>query len=175
MDIKKYSIKELEKGYKGIIDRAGDFYALDEISSISEVHQKAIKEYLDSIGVNILEKFNRLSLDDDTKRIYFFRPGIVDYRAMIIDVLGYCNYEAYPNNDYAVIEVPNPKIANYQITREQQNTLIRLVDLNGNAPNSIAPIFSANQSLLLEIYQIENYSNVSHAGKVKQKSRGEFK
>lgn len=154
MEIKKFSYNELEKGYRGIIDRYGDFYALDEIGNIDPIHQK-------------------IDLDQDTKKIYYLRNQIPDYRAMFIDVLGYCNYDAYPSSDFAIIEVPNPKINNYQITKEQQNTIIKLVKLNKNSTKSLNPIFSANQSLLMQIYKMENFSDVSTNAKVKQKKIGD--
>lgn len=173
MEIKKFTYNELEKGYRGIVDRFGDFYALDEIGNIDPIHQKMVPSYLKDNDIDIIEKFQNLDLDEKTKKIYYLRNGIPDYRAMIIDVLGYCNYDAYPSSDFAVIEVPNPKINNYQITKEQQNTLIKLVKLNKNSTKSLNPIFSANQSLLMQIYKMENFSDVSINAKVKQKKIGD--
>ena len=59
------------------------------------------------------------------------------------------------------------------ITKEQQNTLIKLVKLNKNSTKSLNPIFSANQSLLMQIYKMENFSDVSINAKVKQKKIGD--
>ena len=163
MEIKKFAYNELEKGYRGIVDRFGDFYALDEIGNIDPIHQEMLPKYLKDNGIDIVDKFKNLDLDEKTKKIYYLRNGIPDYRAMLIDVLGYCNYDAYPN----------PKINNYQITKEQQNTLIKLVKLNKNSTKSLNPIFSANQSLLMQIYKMENFSDVSTNAKVKQKKIGD--
>ena len=173
MEIKKFAYNELEKGYRGIVDRFGDFYALDEIGNIDPIHQEMLPKYLKDNGIDIVDKFEKIDLDQDTKKIYYLRNQIPDYRAMLIDVLGYCNYQAYPSSDFAIIEVPNPKINNYQITKEQQNTLIKLVKLNKNSTKSLNPIFSANQSLLMQIYKMENFSDVSTNAKVKQKKIGD--
>ena len=173
MEIKKFAYNELEKGYRGIVDRFGDFYALDEIGNIDPIHQEMLPKYLKDNGIDIVDKFEKIDLDQDTKKIYYLRNQIPDYRAMLIDVLGYCNYDAYPSSDFAIIEVPNPKINNYQITKEQQNTLIKLVKLNKNSTKSLNPIFSANQSLLMQIYKMENFSDVSINAKVKQKKIGD--
>ncbi len=173
MEIRKFTYKELEKGYKGIIDRFGNFYAIDRIENIDPIHQKMIPEHLKDIDIDIVELFQKLKLDSETRKVYFFGRTIPDYRSMIVDVLGYCNYDAYPNNDFAIIDVPNPRINHYQITKEQQNTLIKLVDLNKNSTKSLKPIFSANQSLLMQIYQMESYSDVSVNAKTKQKRMGE--
>ncbi len=173
MEIIKFAYKELEKGYKGIIDRFGNFYAIDEIENVDPIHQEMIPKHLKDIDVNILEIFQKLDLDSETRKVYYFGRTIPDYRSMIVDVLGYCNYDAYPNNDFAIIDVPNPRINHYQITKEQQNTLIKLVDLNKNSTKSLKPIFSANQSLLMQIYQMESYSDVSVNAKTKQKRMGE--
>lgn len=173
MEIKKFSYEKLEKGYKGIIDRYGNFYAIDKIENVEPIHQEMIPRHLNEIGINIVEILENLNLDSKTKKVYYFGQSIPDYRSMIVDVLGYCNYESYPNNDFAVIDVPDPKINHHQITKEQQNTLIKLVDLNKNSTKSLKPIFSANQSLLMQIYQMENYSDVSMNAKVKQKKMGD--
>ena len=173
MDIKKFTYEELEKGYRGVIDRFGSFYALDNIGNIDPIHQEMLPKYLQDNGIDIVDKFEKIDLDQGTKRIYYLRNKIPDYRAMLIDVLGYCNYDVYPNSDFAIIEVPNPKINNYQITREQQNTLIKLVQLNKNSLRSLDPIYSANQSLLMQIYQMNNFSDVITNVKVKQKKMGD--
>ena len=168
MEIKKFAYNELEKGYRGIVDRFGDFYALDEIGNIDPIHQEMLPKYLKDNEIDIVDKFEKIDLDEKTKKIYYLRNGIPDYRAMLIDVLGYCNYDAYPSSDFAIIEVPNPKI-----NKEQQNTLIKLVKLNKNSTKSLNPIFSANQSLLMQIYKMENFSDVSTNAKVKQKKIGD--
>ena len=113
MEIKKFAYNELEKGYRGIVDRFGDFYALDEIGNIDPIHQEMLPKYLKDNGIDIVDKFEKIDLDQDTKKIYYLRNQIPDYRAMLIDVLGYCNYDAYPSSDFAIIEVPNPKINNF--------------------------------------------------------------
>ena len=46
MEIKKFAYNELEKGYRGIVDRFGDFYALDEIGNIDPIHQEMLPKYL---------------------------------------------------------------------------------------------------------------------------------
>lgn len=166
MDIKVFSTDEIPKGYKGVIDRLGNFYALDVTSSKLPIHQIKLKELLTEIlNINIMNEFYKYSLPIKVQKNYFFGGDIPDYKSMMIDFLGFCNYEVYPNNPYAVIDIPNPQIANYQITKEQQNSLIQLVTLNKNSSKSLNPIFSANQSLLREIYEIENHSAISIAGK----------
>ena len=61
MEIRRFTYKELEKGYKGIIDRFGNFYAIDRIENIDPIHQEKIPKHLKDIDVNILEIFQKLS------------------------------------------------------------------------------------------------------------------
>lgn len=172
MDIKVFPNNQIEKGYKGVIDRLGNFYALDDIHSTLPVHQDKIQELLkEKLNINIINEFYKHSVPMEIQKNYFFGGNIPDYKSMIIDFLGFCNYETYAHNPYAIIDVPNPRVANYQITREQQNTLIQLVTLNKNNLKSLDPIYSANQSLLREIYEIETHSAISMAGKQKVKRR----
>lgn len=43
------------------------------------------------------------------------------------------------------IEVPDSKIAGFQITKEQQNTLIQLVKINHCSIDSLRPIFKKKE------------------------------
>ena len=70
MEIKKFTYNELEKGYRGIIDRFGNFYALDEIENSNPIHQKMVPSYLKDNDINIIEKFQNLDLDEKTNILY---------------------------------------------------------------------------------------------------------
>ena len=62
MEIKKFAYNELEKGYRGIVDRFGDFYALDEIGNIDPIHQEMLPKYLKDNGIDIVDKFEKMHL-----------------------------------------------------------------------------------------------------------------
>ena len=66
-----------------------------------------------------------------------------DFKALSIDFLGLCSFTIYGDklDNYAIVEVPDPKIYGYRITKEQQETLCELVRINRCSLDSLRPIF----------------------------------
>ena len=111
-NLKIYSYPNLPINRQGIINKDGDFI------SFYPIDKKTFSEN------SILEE----------KELYQFRQGVYNYKAILVDHLGYAIYEAYLNKKLAVIKVPSI------VTIEQEKTLTKLVSINDNDIESLLPI-----------------------------------
>ena len=125
--LKIYSYPNLPINRQGIINKDGSFisfYPIDK-KTFSENSIKAFMEEFYNVDVNsILEK----------KELYQFRQGVYNYKAILVDYLGYAIFEAYINKRLAIIKVPST------VTIEQERTLTKLVSINNNDIASLLPI-----------------------------------
>ena len=126
-NLKIYSYPNLPINRQGIVSKEGSFisfYPIDK-KTFSENSIKAFMEEFYNIDINsILEE----------KELYQFRQGVYNYKAILVDYLGYAIYEAYLNKKLAVIKVPSI------VTIEQEKTLTKLVSINDNDIESLIPI-----------------------------------
>ena len=126
-NLKIYSYPNLPINRQGIINKDGSFisfYPIDK-KTFSENSIKAYMEEFYGIDVNSLLK---------EKELYQFREGVYNYKAILVNYLGYAIYEAYLNKKLAIIKVPST------VTIEQEKTLTKLVSINNNDIESLLPI-----------------------------------
>ncbi len=142
--MEKYSITNLPKGMKGAVLRNGDFYSFDSVNNITACHNANFR-YL---TLEILKTDPRMLFENVRSQLehpeyYDVNYSDYDYKALAIDFLGLCNFTIYGTHlgSYAAIEVPDPRIYGYKITKEEQDTLIKLVKINQCSLESLRPIF----------------------------------
>lgn len=126
-NLKIYSYPNLPINRQGIVSKEGSFisfYPIDK-KTFSENSIKAFMEEFCNIDINSILK---------EKELYQFRQGVYNYKAILVDYLGYAIYEAYLNKKLAVIKVPSI------VTIEQEKTLTKLVSINDNDIESLLPI-----------------------------------
>ncbi len=161
---KVYSYQDLPKGRQGIVDPEGNFISLGNVFEQAQ-HENKIKQFILEQQLKVVEDFEQKKGQLEQPSIYEYRPGIYNYKNLIIDFAGYCNYEIYPSTDVAVIDLPIRKINGKRATKEQELTLIKLVAINHNSLDSLYPVFSEK-----DVYLKDNSYQVV-AGKIKTKKK----
>ncbi len=136
--------QSLPKGYTGAVDRLGQFYPFERAEVINASHSRKFRE----LTLNILRTAPRIHFEKvkgqlEHPEYYAVNYQDYDYKALAIDFLGFCVFSIYGNKlgGYAAIEVPDPEIYGYSITKEQQETLCHLVMINHCHIDSLKPIF----------------------------------
>lgn len=126
-NLKIYSYPNLPINRQGIINKDGDFISFYPIDK-ETFSENSIKEFM--------EEFYNIDINSilEEKELYQFRQGVYNYKAILVDHLGYAIYEAYLNKKLAVIKVPSI------VTIEQEKTLTKLVSINDNDIESLLPI-----------------------------------
>lgn len=152
---KSFSYDNLPKNTQGVVAKDGTFFSLGSITTEVQ-HQINLQYFIEQqLKVDITTLFEQKKHQLDRPADYQLRPGIYDYKALLIDFLGYCNYECYQTTNFAVIDIPLREINGQKITKEQQLTLIRLTELNHNDIDSLIPLFLEDNPFLKgESYQI---------------------
>ena len=105
---KVYSYQDLPKGRQGIVDPEGNFISLGNVFEQAQ-HENKIKQFILEQQLKVVEDFEQKKGQLEHPSIYEYRPGIYNYKNLIIDFAGYCNYEIYPSTDVAVIDLPHSK------------------------------------------------------------------
>ncbi len=150
--------KQILKGYKGAVDRLGNFYPFTKAEVLSACHDKGFRV----LALEVLKEDPRISflqVKDNLEHPEYYKVNYqdFDYKALAIDFLGLCSFSIYGKQlgSYAAIEVPNPSIYGYAITREQQETLCKLVEINQCSLESLRPIFQTTTYETTLGYQYE--------------------
>ncbi len=150
--------KKIQKGYKGAVDRLGNFYPFEKAEVLTASHDKNFRRLtLEELGQDPRIAF--LEVKDTLPHPEFYDVNYQDYdfKALAIDFLGFCSFSIYGEQlgNYAAIEVPNPNIYGYSITREQQETLCKLVEINHCSLESLKPVFQTKTYDVVLGYQYE--------------------
>ena len=106
-------------------------YINENYSIIVIVDYKSFTVSIYPVSDNPIDDINSIL---EKKELYQFRQGVYNYKAILVDHLGYAIYEAYLNKKLAVIKVPSI------VTIEQEKTLTKLVSINDNDIESLLPI-----------------------------------
>ncbi len=152
-EIKKYDYLDTPKGYQGVVDPKGNFYALNTNDNLNTNHETIIKSFAFRYLQKDLTRYPFL-LHDERREWYFSsNHQTFFYREILVDFLGFCSYDGLFGKR-AVITFPRSDIANRQITKEQIDTLITLVEKNHNDLRSLESLFQsldhAPQELIYE-------------------------
>lgn len=161
-----YSYQNLPKDKQGLVDPEGNFISLGSIKEQAQ-HEERIREFIGERNLKVVEDFERKKDSLEYPTVYLYRPGIYNYKNLIIDFGGFCNYEIYPSTDTAVIDLPIRKINGKRATKEQELTLIRLVSINHNSLDSLYPIWGEKDVYL----KANSYQVVAGKIKVKKKEK----
>ena len=123
------------RGWDGFISPDGLFYKVVERDSLESVHDLFAESFSDMIL--------KTNLRDLYKKIQIAKPEFksinLSYKDMLINVLGYVNYEHM--GDRLEVTPPNPRINGKKVTNEQIDMIARLIRLNGDNTNDLNQIF----------------------------------
>ena len=138
MIFQSYSYLNLPKGKHGLIDPKGNFIPYGDAGNLCS-YEEQIKVFVrEQLKVDIISCYQKKK-EQVPSNLYFFRHNIYDYKALLLDFLGYCNYETYPSSD-AVIELPMEEINGKKVTNEQIRTLEELIKINKNKKEAFSSI-----------------------------------
>ena len=126
MDFKKYDDVMEIKNYNGFIDRLGNFYKVskkknnvnsDSHNLWAEAYMKEKKDLKDF-------KFN------PTASALLSLSKLNGPASILVNCFGFVYYSHDPFYHFPIIKAPDPKLANFKITKEQIDTLFEIMFVN---------------------------------------------
>lgn len=122
-------------GWDGFISPEGLFYKVSEKDSLESAHDLFVESFTDIVL--------KVDLRNLYRNIQGMKPEFksinLSYKDMLINVLGYVNYEHMGNR--LEVTPPNPRINGKNVTNEQIDMVARLIKLNGDNVNDLNQIF----------------------------------
>ena len=145
-DFNKYDdVMEIYR-YEGFIDKYGNFYKVckrgekitDEHGRVRDSHNKWAEAYLRE-KMNIKDfKFN------PTASALFTLTSLNGPAEILVHCFGYVYYSHDPIYYKPIIKLPDNKIAGYNVTEEQLDTLFQIMILNDEKPYDSDIFFDNN-------------------------------
>lgn len=123
----------LVKGWNGFISPDGKFYKV--------VRRDELESYHDHVAEEISRQIYNKDLLTIYKCLIRNKPVFANYRLsskdMLIQLLGFVNYEHKCKGDFIDIKGPNPIYCGHKTTNQQMRTVLDLIKLNGDDMQSL--------------------------------------
>ncbi len=138
IDYSSYKV-DISKYYDGFIDPRGRYYRVKEKGSSDELHnlwaKNFIKNYSAVLNVDININYNTINCI----------KNINNFEDILINIFGFISYKHDSIYLKPIIKLPNPKIAEVRVSKEQIEALYNIMSINQENPINKEFIIDANQ------------------------------
>jgi hypothetical protein len=122
------------KGWDGFIDPDGNFYKVIERGRHESPHEAFVESLMRHKKIDIIAMFEEVKRNNPKVNNYHLKD-------MLINVMGYVNYEHCGKYRGVELGCPNPIINNKKVTEKQIDMIVNLVKLNNDDYNILNQIF----------------------------------